>query len=98
VYTDEDDPTSVYPFPGRRLCHYNGFKVTQYWKKPHGTARDYLRVAVKARYTYWQTPQLIPGGVAFENFELRERFHEGQVFTFGITRKSPAQFGFGGHP
>jgi hypothetical protein len=29
--------------------------------------------------------------VAFENFELRERFYEGQVFIFGITRKTPAQ-------
>jgi hypothetical protein len=29
--------------------------------------------------------------VAFENFELRERFYEGQVFVFGITRKTPAQ-------
>ncbi|MCX6101159.1 MAG: hypothetical protein NTV92_07030, partial [Candidatus Bipolaricaulota bacterium] len=34
VTNDEDDPASVYPFPGRRLWHYGGFKVTQYWKKP----------------------------------------------------------------
>jgi hypothetical protein len=38
------------------------------------------------------------GGAAFENFELRERFHEGQVFTFGTTRKTPAQLALGGHP
>ena len=80
-----------YPFPGRQLWHYGGGKATQYWKKPHGTARDDLHVAVNARYTYWQTHQPIPGGVAFENFELRERFYEGQTFTFGITRKMPAQ-------
>lgn len=29
VTTDEDDPASVYPFPGRRLWHYGGLKVTQ---------------------------------------------------------------------
>jgi hypothetical protein len=50
-----------------------------------------LHVAVNARYTYWQSSRPIPGGVAFENFELRERFYEGQVFIFGITRKTPAQ-------
>jgi hypothetical protein len=93
VTTDEDDPAAVYPFPGRRLWHYGGFKVTQYWKKPRGTARDDLHVAVNARYTYWQTRQPIPGGVAFENFELRERFYEGQVFVFGITRKTPMRLG-----
>lgn len=96
VTTDEDDPASVYPFPGRRLWHYGGSKVTQYWKKLRGTAHDDLHVAVNARYTYWQSRQPIPGGVAFENFELRERFYEGQVFTFGITRKTPAQLGLGG--
>ncbi len=95
--TDENDPASVYPFPGRRLWHYDGCKVTQYWKKPHGTAREDLQAAVNARYTYWQTRQPIPGGVAFENFELRERFREGQVFVFGLTRKTPAQLGLGKH-
>jgi hypothetical protein len=93
VTTDEDDPASVYPFPGRQLWHYGGFKVTQYWKKPRGTARDDLHVAVNARYTYWQSRRPIPGGVAFENFELRERFQEGQAFIFGITRQTPAKMG-----
>jgi len=97
VTTNEEAPAAVYPFPGRQLWHYGGGKVAQYWKKPRGTARDDLHVAVNARYTYWQTRRPIPGGVAFENFELRERFYEGQVFTFGITRKTPAQLGLGGH-
>ena len=38
---------SVYPFPGRRSWHYGGAKVTQYWKKPRGTVRDDLHVAVE---------------------------------------------------
>jgi hypothetical protein len=29
--------------------------------------------------------------LAFENFELRERFYEGQTFLFGITRSTPEQ-------
>ena len=98
VTTDEDDPASVFPFPGRRLWHYGGFKVTQYWKKPRGTARDDLQVAVNARYTYWLSSRPVPGGVAFENFELRERIYEGQTFTFGITRKTPEQLGLDAHP
>ena len=91
--TNEDDPASVYPFPGRQFWHYGGFKVTQYWKKPQGTTRDDLHIAVNARYTYWQSRRPIPGGVAYENFELRERFQEGQSFIFGITRQTPAQMG-----
>jgi hypothetical protein len=97
VTTDEANPASVYPFPGRQAWHYGGCKVTQYWKKPHGTAAKDLHAAVNARYTYWQTRRPIPGGVAFENFELRERFHDGQAFIFGITRQTPAQLGLGNH-
>ncbi|HOC58056.1 MAG TPA: hypothetical protein PKI20_20730 [Verrucomicrobiota bacterium] len=89
ITTDEDDPARVYPFPGRELWHYGGTPVTQYWKKPRGTARDDLHLAVNARHTYWQSRRPIPGGVAFENFELRERFHEGQAFIFGITSRPP---------
>jgi hypothetical protein len=96
VTTDEDNPAAVHPFPDRRLWHYGGSKVSQYWKKLAGTARGDLQAAVNARFTYWQSRQPIPGGVAFENFELRERFYEGQVFAFGITRKTPAQLGVGG--
>ncbi len=93
VTTDEDNPAAVYPFPGRQAWHYGGCKVTQYWKKPRETVGKDLSAAVNARYTYWQTRQPIPGGVAFENFELRERFHEGQAFIFGITRQTPPQLG-----
>lgn len=95
VTTDEKDPTAVYPFPGRQSWHYGGYPVTQYWKKPRARAGEELAAAVNARHTYWQTRRPIPGGVAFENFELRERFREGQVFTFGITRKTPAELGLG---
>ena len=91
--TDEENPSAVFPFPGRRSWHYDGYKLTQYWKKPRGSFRDDLQVAVNARYTYWQSHQAIPGGVAFENFELRERFYDGQTFVFGLTRKTPEELG-----
>jgi len=93
ITTDEADPAAVHPFPNSRLWYYGGQKVTQYWRKAPGTCRDDLHAAVNARYTYWQMRRAIPGGVAFENFELRERFHEGQQFIFGITSKTPAELG-----
>jgi hypothetical protein len=92
---DEEDPASVYPFPNSRLWRYAGRKVTQYWAKDPGTFRDDLEAVVNGRYTYWQSSRPIPGGVAFENFELRERFYDGQKFVFGITRKTPHELGFG---
>jgi hypothetical protein len=91
VTTDELDPAASIPFPGSRVWYYGGTKVTQYWRKPADDLRPDLHVAVNARFAYWQSSQPIPGGIAFENFELRERFHDGQRFVFGITRKSPAE-------
>jgi hypothetical protein len=94
ITTDEANPAAVEPFPGLPHWRYAGFPVTQYWRKPAGTWRDDLHVAVNGRYTYWLSRQPIPGGIAFENFELRERFYEGQRFVFGITRKTPGELGF----
>lgn len=93
VDNDEDDPASVYPFPHSGLWRYAGCKVTQYWAKDVGTVREDLQVVVNGRYTYWQSSRPIPGGVAFENFELREPFYDGQKFVFGITRKTPQELG-----
>ncbi len=93
VANDEEDPALVYPFPNSRLWHYAGCKVTQYWAKDPGTFRDDLHAVVNGRYTYWLSSRPIPGGVAFENFELRERFYDGQKFVFGITRKTPHELG-----
>jgi len=94
VANDEEDPALAYPFPNSRLWHYAGCKVTQYWAKEAGAFREDLQAIVNGRYTYWQSSQPIPGGVAFENFELRERFYDGQKFVFGITRKTPQELGF----
>jgi hypothetical protein len=95
VTNDEESPATVYPFPNSELWHYAGCKVTQYWAKAAGTFRDDLHAVVNARYTYWRSARPIPGGVAFENFELRERFYDGQKFTFGITRLTPQELRLG---
>ncbi len=96
VTTDEEVPSAVLPFPGSRFWCYRGRKVTQFWRKPAGGFNEDLQVAVNARYTYWGSEKPIPGGVAFENFEMRERFHAGQRFIFGITRQTPQELGLKG--
>jgi hypothetical protein len=93
VTNDEENPATVYPIPNSELWHYAGGKVTQYWAKTAGTFQDNLQAVVNARYTYWLSARPIPGGVAFENFELRERFSDGQKFIFGITRRTPEELG-----
>jgi hypothetical protein len=94
VTNDEENPAAARPFPGSDVWYYGGFKVTQYWKKRKGTYRDDLHVRVNARYTYWMSRQPIPGGIAFENVEMREKFYDGQQFVFGITRKTPKELGW----
>ena len=94
ITTDEANPSSVNPYPKVPHWRYAGFPVTQFWRKPADTWRDDLRVAVNARHTYWLSRHPIPGGISFENFELRERFHDNQRFIFGITRKPPTDLGF----
>lgn len=92
ITTDEPEPASVRPFGKSPAWYYGGQPVTQYWRKPAG-AKESLAVAVNGRYTYWMSNRPIPGGVAFENFEIQERFQNGQEYTFGITLKNPAQLG-----
>lgn len=93
VSNDEEDPAAVYPFPDSELWHYGGCKVTQYWAREAGAFRDDLAAVVNGRYTYWRSARLLPGGIAFENFELRERFYDGQKSVFGITRRTPQELG-----
>jgi hypothetical protein len=92
ITTDEADPSSVFPFPNSRAWYYPGAKVTQYWRAPAPPPE--LQVAVNGRRTYWMSQQPIPGGIAFENFEFRRPFADGQRAVFGITRKAPAELGF----
>ncbi|MHA3774458.1 hypothetical protein ACXR0O_23270 [Verrucomicrobiota bacterium sgz303538] len=88
--TDESDPAAAsagLPF----FWQYRGGKVTQYWRKPAAEVHDDLRCAVNGRYMYWMSHKPLPGGVAYENFELVEAFRDGQQFIFGITRRPPSE-------
>jgi hypothetical protein len=85
LWNDERDPAAIRPFGRPHFWDYRGSKVTQYWRKPAGTIDPELVCAVNGRYTYWMSQRPIPGGISFENFELRAPFQSGQTFVFGIT-------------
>lgn len=72
--------------------NYVSTKLTQYWRVPAKDIQPDLRVRVNGRRVYWMTETAVPGGIAFENFEVRQRYVPGQVFIFGLTTKEPWQF------
>jgi hypothetical protein len=94
IATDENDLAATQPFPKSNFWHYHGAKVTQYWKCPAQMGDEGLQVVVNARHTYYGSRREIPHGNAFENFEMRKPFKDGQRFVFGITSRSPAELGF----
>ena len=84
---DEPDPAHARYSPDvSRNWHYQGAVATQYW---HARARPGLVARVNARQTYWASHSPIPGGVAYENFELEAPFEPGQEFCFGVTPGMP---------
>jgi len=90
--TEETDPHAVPPDPRAPWWQYRGnFPLTQYWRKPLGTWKEALRLRVNGRRVYWAGEVPIPGGMAYENFDLVEPFAEGQVFVFGLSRETPEE-------
>jgi len=89
--TNEDNPSSV-EVTARPSWTYRSIRLTQYWRVPAGAIQPDLRVKVNGRRVYWASTTPIPGGLSFENFELRQRYAPGQVFVFGLTPKQPWEF------
>lgn len=90
--TDEAEPERVQPFPHDPVVwRWRGAPVTQYWRKGAGAYGPDLQVRVNARRVYWRSRQPIPGGISYENAELRERYRPGALQIFGITRRSPEE-------
>jgi hypothetical protein len=89
--TNEDNPSS---FPGTHSGHWHDPlpKLTQYWRIAAHDIEPDLRVRVNGRRVYWASHDLVPGGIAYENFDVRQRYIPGQTFIFGITAKPPWQF------
>ena len=86
---DEDDPASAKTDQPLGHWEYTGKKATQYWRcdKPDPA----LIAQVNGRFTYWRSKTPIPGGIAFENFELVQPFSPGQELWFGVTTATPEQ-------
>lgn len=82
--SDEPAPQDV-----KAAWQYIGKPATQYWRceAPH---KDII-VRVNGRFMYWMSRTPIPGGIAFENFELTEPFSQGAEYWFGVTTQTPAQ-------
>ena len=86
--TNEPSPSSV-PDTNTKVWHYPLPRLTQYWRVPAHSIEPDLRVRVNGRRVYWQSHNPLPNGVAFENFEVRQRYVPGQVFIFGVTAEEP---------
>jgi hypothetical protein len=91
---DETDPSGARYSPDvARHWHYQGAVATQFWR---ARARAGLVVRVNGRRTYWASDAPIPGGVAYENFELEAPFEPGWESWFGATPEPPERLGFPG--
>ncbi len=90
--SDEADPAAAdYAEEVPPHWRYHGKPATQYWRTG---AEALWEVAVNGRRTYWGEQGDIPGGVSFENFELRLPFRPGQELRFGVTPEGPQELGF----
>ncbi len=88
---DEAHPAdAVYAKGTANHWKYQGEKATQYWycKDPDAS----LEGLVNGRYTYWASQSPIPGGIAFENFEMKSPFQQATTYVFGISPLSPKVF------
>jgi hypothetical protein len=69
---------------------YIGKPATQYWYCKD--ADDSLQGLVNGRVVYWGSHHRIPGGITFENFEMKKRFRNGDRFVFGVSPLAPVDF------
>lgn len=92
ITPNETDLGAVSVFPN--WWEFAGRVSTQYWRKYPGTVSKPLVARVNGRAAYWGSLARIPGGVAFENFELIERYKAGVESSFGVTLKTPAEMGW----
>jgi hypothetical protein len=94
ICPNESEPREVWPLSSG-AWHHDGKWMAQFWLKPKGTETAGLHCRVNGRRTYWAGDTPIPGGISYENFELREEFRPGSEVWFGYTTASPAKaFGF----
>jgi hypothetical protein len=78
AWPDEREPWKQggYPHPAR---------LAQYLRLPAGEDDATVRGMVNARRYFWKTTTSVPGGPAFENIALVQRFREGQRLIYGFA-------------
>ena len=89
--TNEENPEiATYAENTPVWWRYYGQKGTQYWysKEPE----EDLNGIVNGRVVYWGDLLPIPGGISYENFELKQGFSQGDSFVFGVSPLSPEKF------
>lgn len=89
--SNEPEPSSAMNTP-TKFWYYPLSRLTQYWRIPAHDIEPDLRVRVNGRRVYWASHNPVPNGVAFENFEVRQRYKPGQIFIFGATTTEPWDF------
>lgn len=88
---NEKDPSNaIYADGTAQHWKYKGKVATQYWISTNPSPS--LQGLVNGRYTYWASKSPIPGGISFENFEMKEPFRNGNQYIFGITPDSSDKF------
>jgi hypothetical protein len=87
--TNEANPQLNPDFTAKDHWRYRLGRLTQYWRVPASDIQPNLRVRVNGRRVYWSSHAPLGGGIAFENFEVRQVYKPGQTFVFGVTRKEP---------
>ncbi|MGQ8334919.1 hypothetical protein ACUNWD_00090 [Sunxiuqinia sp. A32] len=88
---NEKSPQNVqYASDTNNFWKYYGDVATQYWYCPNPGKN--LNGLVNGRYAYWASKSPIPGGIAYENFELKEPFRNGARYIFCVTPVSPKAF------
>lgn len=86
--SDESNPSDAEYEPGTNShWKYYGETATQYWAASPSIPG--LECLVNGRFTYWASQSPIPGGISFENFELKAPFSPGMSFVFGVDPRSP---------
>ncbi|MFV0268681.1 MAG: hypothetical protein ACK5HT_16270 [Draconibacterium sp.] len=82
---EKDYSKAVYAPGTSGHWQYHGKAATQYWIKEKPNKN--LKGLVNGRFAYWASDDPIPGGIAFENFEMKEPFQNGATFFFGISQE-----------
>ena len=78
---DETEPHLAEHAPDtKEHWRYVGVPAVQTWRADDPDPA--LVAQVNGRYTYWMSAAPIPGGIAFENFEIVEPFRQGRVLTY----------------